>query len=635
MIRCDGTLLLGLVVFLVVSAPIQAQSSTTPDAPRMWDLSKLIPSDSAWDANRATVTDGIARVQQQMGSVTASPASLFAVLDEVRRLRRTAGRMGVYSLLSSYSDTRSSRAQAQVEESRSLETRVEQGVTFVGEEIRVAGAARLDSFMRAEPRLATYRAQILSVLRAAPHVGSPEAEALLRTRREFLQYPADTYFRLLESSTLWPLVGDGGKGTVRADATTYALVLRSASSQHLRDTAVAAFLGRLTAMDAVMAELLVQSFRIDVDVAHAHHFNDGIESALFEQGVPAGVRQTVVDQTRARLGVLHRYFQLRQRALGLTALEYPDVFRALPFDPHFTLAQTIVTTVAALGAIGPEYRNRLVARLSEPWWNVVPGPNRRDVWGIWPPIGGEPPLIFMSYTGDLRTASIFAGTASSMMKFADIPSDRLPDSRDDEYQSIYGNGTVNAGRMLHDDYLRAHATAQDERIAYLVRSLDDLRFQIFDNVRSVEFVSWIEHEMNDGRSPSAQQLSAKYLTLLREYYGQGSGVVHVPDAFGILWANDRYPYYVAGDVDFPLSYAVACRLVEGVATGDPQSRLAFTGVVGRGDSDRSYDELLRAGIDLADPAIFDAAFRRMSRLSDELEALLGRGAPLPRRGARK
>jgi len=593
----------------------------------MWDLAQLIPNDSAWDLHRAVVTDGIPRLQQKRGSVVQNPASLLAVLDEVRQLRRTAGRMGVYSLLSSYSDTRSPRAQAQVEESRSLETEVEQAATFVGEEIRVAGAARVDSFMRAERRLAPYRAQILSMLRTAPHVGSPEAEAVLQTRQEFSQYPSDTYFRLLESSAMWPLVGDGGKGTMRADATTYAQMLRTAPSQHLRDTAVAAFLGRLTAMDAVMAELLVQTFRIDLDVAHGHHFNDGFESALFEQGLSAGVRQIVVDQTRAHLGVLHRYFRLRQRALGLNALEYPDVFRALPFDPHFTLAQTIATTVAALGAIGPDYQSQLVARLSEPWWNVLPGPNKRDVWGIWPPIGGEPPLIFMSYTGDLRTASIFAGTASSMMKFADIPSDRWPDSRDDEYQSIYGNATVNAGRMLHDDYLRAHATAQDERIAYLVRSLDDLRSQIFDNIRSVEFVSWVEHEMNDGKSPSAQQLSSKYLTLLREYYGHASGVVHVPDAFGILWANDRYPYYGVSDIDFPLSYAVACRLVEGVAAGDPQSRLAFTSVIGRGDSDRSYDELLRAGIDLADPGVFDAAFRRMSRLSDELDALLSRGAP--------
>ena len=48
----------------------------------------------------------------------------------------------------------------------------------------------------------------------------------------------------------------------------------------------------------------------------------------------------------------------------------------------------------------------------------------------------------------------------------------------------------------------------------------------------------------------------------------------------------------------------------------------FDGVLGRRESDLSYDLLKEAGVDLATSEPYDAAMRRMNTLSDQLQSLL-------------
>lgn len=62
--------------------------------------------------------------------------------------------------------------------------------------------------------------------------------------------------------------------------------------------------------------------------------------------------------------------------------------------------------------------------------------------------------------------------------------------------------------------------------------------------------------------------------------------------------------------------------MEKLKAGDPNARKATYQVVGRGDSDLSYDLLLQAGIDMAKPEPYEALIRRMNMLMDELERLL-------------
>lgn len=587
-----------------------------------WDLSPLVANDSSWEYDRQVAVREIGFIAALKGTLGRSARSLALGLDSVSALQRRTGKLELYGMLTSFADQRSQRAQTQFAIASALKSRAAAATAFADFEIGQIPEDRIRGFLSAEPRLARYRARILEIRRNMPHTAPLEVEAANRGIQFLFEIPFETSSRLFDTDALWPTIVGADHQAVLVNSARYREVLRAPPTAALRDSAVAAFLGRLRDLQGVFSTLATQTLQIDLQRARTHRFADSFEAWLFSQGVPPSARQTLIDEAHGHLDALHRYLALRGHALGLDHPTYADIFRTLPLDPHFTIQETIETTIAAMAPLGPDYQSRLRERFNQPWWNLAPAPGKSDVWGSWPNVGGGHPYPFMTYSGDLLSASKLAGLSASVMKWADIPPDRVPDTRDDDGQSIYGNGVLNAGRILHDDYLKDHAADRGSRIAYLVRAIDDIRVQMFDEARVTEFVSWIEARLVAGDRPTAAQLTTKYLELLRTYYGHSGGVVTVDDAFGVAWVNENIPYYSVHDVNFPLAYSAACLLVERVRKGDAAARRGFNQVMGRGDSDRSYDLLHQSGVDLDSAEPFRAAFRRMDDLTQELRALL-------------
>jgi oligoendopeptidase F len=109
---------------------------------------------------------------------------------------------------------------------------------------------------------------------------------------------------------------------------------------------------------------------------------------------------------------------------------------------------------------------------------------------------------------------------------------------------------------------------------------------------------------------------------LRDYYqSEGLGLT-VPEEFSAAWMLDRLPFYSFEDVNFPLAMASACVLLERLRTDPQAARHAFFGVQGRTGTDLSYELLTVLDIDLATPAPFEAAMRRMRSLIAELDQVL-------------
>jgi len=96
----------------------------------------------------------------------------------------------------------------------------------------------------------------------------------------------------------------------------------------------------------------------------------------------------------------------------------------------------------------------------------------------------------------------------------------------------------------------------------------------------------------------------------------------VDDSFATEWVSVRLPFGSFETINWPFAMASACSLVERVRAGDPVARKGFDGILGRGESDLSYDLLKEAGVDLATREPYDAAMRRMNNLLDQLQSLL-------------
>jgi oligoendopeptidase F len=576
-----------------------------------WDLSSLYANDAAWDAERTGVRQRLITISALAGTLGRSARSLADGLDAVSDLRSRAGKMAVFGVLVSNADTRSERAREQAREATALEAEVEAAVGFAEVEVRRIPAGRLARWQREEPRLARHLRRIRAMRHNAAHALPPEAEAALRGLGlpGALTYEAHT---ALFESDIWPLVG--GRP---ADAAAWRDALRSAGPE--RAAVIEAHLGRLRSLENLFGVLFTRRIAADDSGARRRSFRDGSDALLFKTGVPQAAFDRLLETVRGNLALVHRNLELRRRALGMQQLAYPDVFRAVPITRTFTVGETMSIAVAAAQPIGPAYQAAMREKLSYPRWDLAPRPGKRAAaYGIWPGVGGAERYGLMTYLGDVRSSSSLAGLIAAMMKDAGLPRDRAPDTSDDQGQAIYGNSLVFAGRILHDDYLTDHAAGREERMAFLVRALDDLRAMVFDKARLLQFELEVRRLIAAGNWPSGAQLSALHLSLLRQWYGPSV----VDGAFAPTWALESLAFESDEDQNFPLAFSAAATLVERVRAGDARARAGFSQLFGRTDSDLSYDLLRAAGVDLATRDPYNALIRRMEGLLDDLERQL-------------
>jgi oligoendopeptidase F len=609
--RRAGILLLISMLF-VQTLPAQQVNVTDPDIDRyVWDLSSLYPDQSAWEAERTTILEKIKTIVRLQGSLGRSAKSLADGLDQVSDLRARGSKMAIYGILVSSVDTRSEKAQNQYDVGTTLDAQVEAAVSFVPSELAAIGEQRLTQWLSEEPRLDRHRLRINRILWEAPHTLPAEEQSLVASMARWPQVSEDVFWALHDSDLNWPTQRNAAGKDVAFNVYSY----RSPGQQQER----AAFLSRLGSLENAFGLLYTRRIEADLTIARHRKFQDGIDAYWFlRDGMPEGTHRLMVEVARANLAIAHRYFILRDRALGVNGASYADLYTPpTGINRSFLIAEAMNTAISASAPLGPQYQERLRERFDAHWMHLPTWPNKRVTAEIYPPVGGAHPYLIMGYSPTYAKSRAFAGVVTLMMSDAEIPGNRIPDTRDDP--ATYQNCVIYIGEILHDDYLRSTASNRQERIAFLVNSLDLLWNQYFRWTLVAELDARIQELIIQGKAPSGAQISKMYLDLLREYAGPG---VAVDDAFAAEWMTFSIPFESYEHQFWPPAMAAAASIMEGVRTGKINAITAVTGIFGRGDSDRSYLMLKNVGVDLRAKGPYEAVIRRMKSHLDELENLL-------------
>lgn len=604
----------------------EAAEAADPAARYTWDLASLYPSEAAWEKERKGIVDGIARLPRLHGKLSASPAALLAGLDEISKLRAAATKMEISGELAHNLDAKSADAERWFQVGSELLPRVDAAAAFAGDEILRVGAARLDAWYRSEPRLERHRIRITRTLREAPHTLPGPEQALVASMARWPNLSSDLWDAVHESDLGWPVMKDADGRDVPVTLGSFRQFApeRRAESARLLMT-------RLAAHASLFGVLYTRRIEADLTIARHRKFDDGIEAMWsLRDGMPAGSSSRVIETARRNLPLLHRYLQVRARALGFPKASYAQVYVPAP-DPSTGAgagaggafdAETAVRLAREVAApLGKPFRDRVDEAIRGGWMHLPAWPSKRGVFEVFPVIrdtGMAHPYMLTSFHPTYRGARQVTGALFDLVKDADVPADRYPDWRDDP--PIYGNGIIYVGDMLFDDLVRGRADGRADKLACAVHALDLLRSNFFDTAAIMELDARVQKLVAEGKPPAGAEVSRIYLSILRDY----AGGAEVDDAFGAEWMTYGTTFFSYEHGFWAGAIAAAAEIVEKIRKGDPAGVQAVDGVFCRGDSDRSYYVLKQAGIDMATPAPYEALMRRFRALLEEIEALTGR-----------
>ena len=588
-----------------------------------WDLKDLYPTLKDWQDSFARTQAAADKLTLYQGTLGNNPEGMLKALVAVSDLNREAGRLYVYTSLTSDEDVRVSGNLERNQQSRALLTKLAEKTSWMAPEILRIGPSKVNAFMAQNKALKDRFGHFLdNTLRSAPHTLDSEGEKVLAATGNLLAQPDTIHSQLADSELPVPTVTFSDGTQVRITQAAYQKYRQSAVRAD-RKLVFDGYWGAWKKFEGTSGALLTTQVMGDYFTAQSRKFPTALQAAQFPDAMPDAVYRTLISEVNAALPTLHRYLRLRKRLLGISdAMRYydgyPPMFH-LDGAPQFSVADAERITLEALQPLGEEYLGLLRKGFSSHWMSAYPTEGKRLGAYMQGSAYDVHPYLLLNLNNDYESMSTLAHEWGHAVHSQLTRRSQSYDKAD--YSTFIAESASIGNEMLLNDYVVAHAATPTEKLFYLGAGLELIRTTYFRQAMFAEFELAIHEELEQGRSLSGARMTEMYCGLLRKYYGEAQGVMKIDPEYCVEWAVVPHFYRDFYVYQYATSIAGAAQFTDAIIKEGAPARERFLTLLSAGGSDYPYELYKRAGVDMATPTPYRALAARMNRLLDEIEAI--------------
>lgn len=586
------------------------------DASTVWNLTDLYASDAAWTAEQKAVQADLPKLTAFKGRLGESPAVLREALQTGSDLAKRVGRLSVYASLKADEDLQNAPNQERRALAAALSSQFGEAQAWVDPELLALGPEKIRAALAAEPGLAKFRFYLENLIRLEPHTLDTKGEALLAAAGQPLGGPEQIRSQLVLSDMPWPEI-ELSSGKLRVDSQGYTIG-RNSPVRAERKLVFDTFFGTFKAYESSLGAALAAQVQGDIFKAKARSYASALEASLAPDNIPVAVYRTLVAEAHAGLPVLHRYFRLRARMLGVSDMAYYDIYPPVTkLDRKFDIAESRRLTLEGLKPLGPDYGAQLAKATSSGWAHVYP--QKGKYAGAY--MAGEAydvhPYLLLNHTDDYEGMSTYAHEFGHALH-------TLLASKAQPYETAnYPTFTAEIASTLNEillaDYMLKLAKSRDEKLFYLDRLCELFRGTFFRQTMFGEFELAIHETVEKGEALSGEKLTAIYTGILKAYHGDAVAIAPV---YGLEWAYPQHFYFNFYVYQYATCVTAATYFAEKIRTGGKRELDAYLGVLKAGGSDYPVDVLKRAGVDMTTPTPYRAIVAKFAGAIDQMEKLL-------------
>lgn len=613
----------GLGLMLILSGPVPARERSEIPLDLTWNLQEIYPSQQAWQKARQDLAARIPHLATYKGHLGESSASLEKAFDELLSLRKELERLQTYAQCLADQDTRVSENLAMTQAAEQLAVQFDAAQSYFGPELLALGESKVNSLVAASPKLKVYKPYFHQVFRMAPHTLGPAEEKII-ARAGDMATAGDNIRGIFANADMpYPEVTLSSGEKVRLDAAGYTRY-RALPNRADRVLVFQSFFGCYKNFQRTFGTTLyaqVKAHEFDKDV---RSYDSALQAALFPNEVPTSVYDRLLQDVHANLPTLHRYLRLRQRLMGLDQLGYEDLYAPIikGVDLQFTPEEAREITLKAAAPLGPDYARVLSQAYQGRWVDLLPSTGKRS--GAYSTGGAYDvhPYQLLNYNGGYEDLSTLAHESGHSIH-SYLSNTHQPYGLHD-YPIFVAEvaSTLNENLLLH--YMLANTTDDDTKLFLLGSYLENLRGTLFRQTLLAEFELDIHKMAESGESLTGDNLTALYLRLLKEYYGDAEGVCKIDDLYGVEWAYIPHFYYNFYVYQYATSIVASTSLAEKIRSGGDKARDDYLAMLSAGASKDPIMLLKDAGVDMTTSAPFQAAMAEMNRVMDQMEEILAR-----------
>ncbi len=581
-----------------------------------WALEDLFASDEAWEQELALLEQDKQKLSGYAGTLGQSSQQLLDFLELTEKTQVRVNMLAGYCMRKADEDTSNSKYQGMSGKFISIAVALEAATSFETPEVMAISDEDLERFYAQMPGLERYRRYLTDMRRRKEHILSPAEEKLLAAAGEMAQAPDNIYGLFSDADIRFEDAVDSNGGKHPITQGTFVACQESAD-RVLRQSAYNSLYSGFSSFKNTAAGLLDAQNKQLKFFAEARKYPSAFEASLDENNVPPSVYLNLIATIRKNLDKMHRYVGLRKKLLGVDELHFYDVYASLvkEVDKKIPYSEAVQTVYDALAPLGEDYRKILKEGFDNRWVDVYQNIGKRS--GAYSAATPVHPYVLMNYNGTLDSLFTLAHEMGHAMH--SYLSNKHQPPLDSSYVIFVAEVASTVNEALLMEHMLSKTTDKKER-AYLINYfLEQFKGTIFRQTMFAEFELEIGKAVAEGKTLTADFLSALYKRLNIDYFGPE---MIVDEHIAVEWARIPHFYYNYYVFQYATGYSAAIALSRRIMNGEPGAVSDYLGFLSGGCSASPIDLLKGAGVDMTGPEPVQKALDLFDSLLDEMEALL-------------
>ena len=581
-----------------------------------WDLSKLFNSDDAWNAGLEAFEKEAEKIPSFQGTLGKSAENLSAWMNFIQDLGILEERLSYYAELRQTEDEGDSIARTMTGKFTMASSKADAASSWAAPEIMAIPEADIENFLKT-PCLSDYQVYLKKLLRYRKHTLSDKEERIIALHAEGEGVTSDA-FSVLTNVDFDFGVLDTPEGKRPLTQSTWSVFMENQDRQ-LRRMAYESFYGQFNAHKNTLASLYAGQVKQDVIKARIRGFSSARAQALYRDDVSESVYDNLIETVGKNLGSLHRYYNLRKKALKIDELRHYDVYVPLvsSIKKTTTWNEAVDIICEALAPLGDEYLNTLRSGLFGRWADRYENKGKRSGAFSAGSFTGDP-YILMNYKDDsLRDVFTLAHEAGhSMHSWYSSASNPFMHYNYTIFEAEVAS-TFNEELLFR--HLMKDVKSNDLKLYIVNKRVDEILGTLYRQTMFAEFEKR-SHELEEQGCPlTVDLLREEYRKLLSKYFGSEMVLEGISDLEGLRIPHFYRAFYV---YKYSTGISASLALAELLLSGGKKEREDYFSFLKSGGSRFPIESLKLAGVDMSSPEPVQAACDIFKGLVEELEKLL-------------
>ena len=582
-----------------------------------WRLDHIYPTDAAWEEALAALPSQAEAVSAYQGKLGESAEAALAALQARDDLSQNLSKVFAYARMNLDTDATVGKYQEMQGKAQAALAQAGAAISFIEPELLALPPETLTSYQK-NPLLNNYVVYFADLTRQKAHMLTPAEEKLLAATASLSTAPQNIFGALSNGDMKFPSITDEKGETLALSEGRFGSLVRS-RDQKVRKDAFETLLKTYGEYRTTYAAILSASVKKDGFYATQRKYSSDLEAALDPNAIPQEVYTNLIHTVDQNLPLLHRYVDLKKKALGLSEIHLYDLYVPLLDDPFPPLAyeQGVATVEAGLAPLGEAYLADLKVGLNSGWIDRYENKGKRSgaySWGIY----GVHPFVLLNYQGKLDdTLTLAHEMGHAMHSYYSQKNQPYPTS---DYTIFCAEVASTTNETLVLQHMLKNATTKEERIYLLNQMAESIRSTLYRQTLFAEFELYIHETVQAKGGITADEMEAKWVELYKKYYG---AEIVIDDVVKSEWSRIPHFYTDFYVYQYATGISAALALADGIQTGGEPARDAYLNFLKSGSSADSITILKNAGVDMSSPEPIQKALDQFKWILDELEKELG------------